>query len=364
MIRNNPVFSRKFVKGMVIYAVVFLTIAAFGLSYFWKFIEAYELSRPKNTVNQYMDQLTAERMCSGSDDLYGQIDQNLQDREQFDRVIRDSLAENLTCAKKGSESTEDRQVYVIRSGQQVVGQFAITAGEEDRFGFRTWRVSDESFDFSHLMEEPADITVAADYRVSANGVLLDSSYITAQEIHYPALEEFYDDFDLPQLVTYTAGSVLGPVRLDVSDANGNAVILGEDTDVNEMLPVCGQEAADAVTDFSKAFIQKWVAFSASTKTSKTYNYYLVKYDLSSDGVLAERLVSALDGFNYAQSKSDTLQEVTVNRITPVLTDSYICDITYTVSTMGRQGTVDTTSNIKLMIVTENGSLKVKTMERY
>ena len=101
MIRNNPVFSRKFVKGMVIYAVVFLTIAAFGLSYFWKFIEAYELSRPKNTVNQYMDQLTAERMCSGSDDLYGQIDQNLQGREQFDRVIRDSLAEDLTCAKKG-----------------------------------------------------------------------------------------------------------------------------------------------------------------------------------------------------------------------------------------------------------------------
>ena len=36
--------------------VVFLALAFLGLTAFWDFIEAYELSRPKNTISQYVQQ--------------------------------------------------------------------------------------------------------------------------------------------------------------------------------------------------------------------------------------------------------------------------------------------------------------------
>ena len=48
----------RFVLGMVIYALVFLLIAGAGLTVFWKYIDAYERSRPKNTMDQYLAELT------------------------------------------------------------------------------------------------------------------------------------------------------------------------------------------------------------------------------------------------------------------------------------------------------------------
>ena len=95
MAKKAKVFSGKFLAGILIYAVVFLVVAGIGLGVFWKFIEAYEISRPKNTLKAYVEQLTAEQMCDASDELYATIDQHVQSREQFDRVIRDSVTEKL-----------------------------------------------------------------------------------------------------------------------------------------------------------------------------------------------------------------------------------------------------------------------------
>ena len=49
-----------FALGMVIYAVIFLAITAAGLYVFWDFIETYERSRIKNTIDQYVAELTLE----------------------------------------------------------------------------------------------------------------------------------------------------------------------------------------------------------------------------------------------------------------------------------------------------------------
>ena len=40
------------------------------------------------------------------------------------------------------------------------------------------------------------------------------------------------------------------------------------------------------------------------------------------------------------------------------------DFTYLVSTVGKKGAVDTTSNMKIIIVTEDGAYRLKSMERY
>lgn len=364
MRKNTKIISGRFILGMVIYALVFLLAVGTGLYFFWDFIEAYELSRPKNTISAYVDQLTPEQMCASSDALYATVDSKLQSRAQFDQVIQDTLGAELTYAKKSSESTEDRQVYVLRSGKTVVGNFTIEAGAEDRYGFRRWQVTDSEFDFSFLMGEGMTVTVPSEYQVTVNGVILDETYQVETGIQYSALEEFYGDYTLPTMVTYAVQNYLGEVEMQVLDASGSPVVITQDMDMNSLLPQCSDSQRSSVQQFAEQFVDLWVKFSGSTNDTKGGNYHRLKAILSSDGVLAERLYSALDGLTFGQSNGAAIKVITINRVVPVAEGMYMCDLTYVVSTAGRQGSVDTTSNMKLILVTESGNLRLKAMERY
>lgn len=364
MNQKTRIFSRKFIVGLLIYLVVFLAIMAVGLGVFWKFIEAYELSRPKNTLKAYVEQLTAEQMADESDELYASIDSNVQSREQFDQVIRYSVTEKITYAKKSSESSENRQVFVLRSGKTPIGQLAIEAGDEEVFGFRIWEVTEASFDFSYLMGEGVSVTVPSDYQVCINGNELDESYITASNIEYTALDGFYGDYELPTMVTYSADNFLGEAVLEVADQNGNPVEITFETDMNALLPTCTAQEATDIEAFVNEFVDLWVKFSGSTKGNAVYNYYQVKKILSSDGVLSERLRSAIDGLAFGQTNGAKIQDVIINRIVPLGDGTHMCDFTYLVSTVGKKGAVDTSSNMKIIIVTEDGAYRLKSMERY
>ena len=54
----------------------------------------------------------------------------------------------------------------------------------------------------------------------------------------------------------------------------------------------------------------------------------------------------------------------INRIVPLGNGTHMCDLTYIVSTVGKKGAVETTSNMKIIIVTEDGAYRLKSMERY
>lgn len=365
MKQRKKVFSGKFVAGIVIYALVFLALVGAGLGVFWKFIEAYELSRPKNTLTAHIEQLTVDQICAGADSLYHSVSNGFQDPKTFRQIIADSLTGELNYAKKSSESTEDRQVYVLRSGKTPIGKFAIVAGEEDTFGFRRWSVKDQSFDFSHLIGEPISITVPSEYTVITDQrVLLDENCITEENIHYTALEEFYGDYSLPTLTTYTADGYFGEMTLQAMDPSGNVVEITPETDMNDLLPQCNASDAENVKAFAEEFVRLWVAFSGSTKGTSTYHYFNIKKVLSSDDVLAQRLYTALDGLSYGQSNGATIDNIKINRTVPLDDGLYMCDLTYLVRTIGKQGAVDTSSNMKLILSTENGALKVKSMQRY
>ena len=355
---------KRFVIGMVIYAVVFLAVVGAGLTYLWNFMDAYEQSRPLNAVKAYVSGVTEEDFFSGSEELFGKLDTNIQSREEACRVILASVTGELNYAKKSSESTEYRQVYVLRSGKQVIGQFAITAGEEDKFGFRKWTVTEKSFDFSYLLGEQISMTVPEEYTVCVNGTVLDESYITASGIEYSALEEFYDDYDLPEMVTYTADHFLGNLSMEALDASGNAVSITEDMDMNSLLPGCDQSIYERITGFSKDFLYHYVVFTSSSSGSISYNYVQVTKYLIPNGDLAKRLATAIDGLQYAQSWGDTIKEITVNRVVDLGGCRYMCDVTYIVETYAKAGLLRTENNVKLILTESEYGLRIANMTRY
>lgn len=353
-----------FLIGMVIYAFVFLAVTAVGLSFFWNFIDAYEQSRPKNTVNTYMEQLTQEDMCVGSRELLSRIDHHIQSEEECFRIIRDSLTEEVTCAKKSSACTETRQVYVLRCGERVIGQFAISTEETDKYGFAQWSVTEESFDFSHLMGEAVSVTVPQEFTVSANGKVLDSSYITESGIPYALLEEFYDDYLMPTMVTYTVDHFLGTVSLEVKDTQGSLVFIGENTDMDAFLNNCTQAEKEQLETLFTGFLEKYVKFTSSARGTVSRNYKELCAYLVPDGALAQRLWSAADGLQWAQSKGDAIASITIHHCVRLDEERYLCDATYLVNTVGMKGTVQTSNNIKAIFVQTDSGLRVETITSY
>ena len=356
--------KKSFFKGMLIYALIYLAVLAAGLTFFWNFIDAYERSRPKNTVDAYVDTLTPAYMCEKDTQTEG-WDENIQSREERDAVIAASLTERITYARKSSESTEERQLYMLRCGSRVIGQLTIRALEPDMFGFTEWVVAEDAFDFSGMMGKQRQITVPENYAVFANGRLLDDGYITEREMEYSALEEFYDSYSLPTMVTYTVSGYYGELDLTAADEAGQPAEVNEEMDRNVFLDNCDREERTQTESFMEDFLESYITFTGGSNRAGKENYIRLRsHFLIPDSDLARRLYSALDGLAFAQSNGDRLMDVAFHLVSRLPEGRYFCDVTYTVSTYGIAGEVRTENNMKVILLeTENG-LRVEAMTRY
>ncbi|MBQ8835110.1 MAG: hypothetical protein IJ001_09350 [Oscillospiraceae bacterium] len=362
MAKKNKTHKHRFLRGMVIYAVVFLLVLAVGLAVFWDFMASYERSRPQNTLDAYVEQLTAEDMVDHAAEFVFGLDNNLQSYEDICRIVGASVTE-LSYAKKTSESTGERQVYVLRCGSREVGQVAITAGEPDKYGVRAWAVTEEKFHFPHLVAPEMTVTIPAEFAVSVNGMPLDASYICEENIPYPALEDFSGQFAMPELVTYRVEGYLGQCDFAVTDPSGQRVTMTENMDWNEAIRICTAEEEGELAELSEEFIEKYVAFTGSKKNVQG-NYSRLAKLMVTGGDLAKRLANAIDGLQYAQSNGDSVVEFQVNQCVTISEERYMCDVTYLLRTIGKKGAVDTVNNMKIVFLQTDKGLKVEAIASY
>ncbi len=352
---------------MVVYAIVFIAAAAIFLNWFWGFIEGYEFSRPKNTVRDYMAQLTDEHICASADELIAGIDHNIQSEEQCRAAVMKVLEQDVTYARKSSECTDTKQVYMLRCGAQVIGSFTITAGEADEYGFTPWTVTQESFDFSFLLGTSVSVTAPENYPVYINGVKLDSSYVTGEEtIPYPVFKEFYKDYELPKFkkLTYEAGPFLGQFEFSVTDTGGQPFTLDENTNLDLFVNNCTTEEIQALDGFLDDFLYYYVQFTGCANDAAYSNYLNLANYIVLGSDFDSRLKSAMDGLQFAQSRGDKIAEVTKHNYIRITEDKYLVDLTYLVDTTGFAGVVQTSNNVKLVIVKTNFGLKTEAVITY
>ena len=351
---------------MFVYTALFLTGAVYGLKYLWNFLGSYEASRPKIAISAYMDNLTQEHICDMAMTVTQQIDSNFQTEEECRQIIMDSMSEGISYAKKSSECTDTRQVYVLRTGTTVIGEFAIEAGVADEFGFTPWMPVSESFDFSFLLwNDTVSVTVPADHIVYVNGIELGSEYIVEENIPYEEVADYYDDYDLPTKVTYEAGNFLGgPLEMTVADAQGNPVVFDENTDWSQYYLNCSEAESTKLNDFVADYVERYVDFTGSNKNTR-YGYFNKLIELivpNSD--LATRLQAAIDGLQFGQSQGDEVVSIVTHLQLRIAEGRYMCDVTYEVDTTGKEGVVRTTTNAKLIIVETESGMKLESMNIY
>ena len=350
--------------GMVIYAVIFLAAAAVGLRVFWDFIGAFEASRPENVIDEYIGQLTAEDIANGAADLMDMVDVSLQTEEECRQVILEAVSGDITCAKKTSASTDTKMVYALRCGSRVIGTVTLGTVSTDKFGFSRWEVEQEEFDLSYLLGGDFSITVPQEFTVTVNGVALGEDFITEDGIHYGALEAFYEDYQLPGMVTYSAGPFLGSVDVVTLNAQNEPVVIDENTDYNSFLDNCSDADRQRLQKFADRFLARYVAFTGSAHKSSENNYAKLLPYVVMGSDLHKRMSMALDGLGWAQSNGDVLISIVYNRFTDIGGGKFICDATYEVDTYGREGVVRTTNYVRFVIVDNPGDPRVEMLTSY
>ncbi len=361
---NTPTMQKKsrFWLILGIFSLAFLVLVAVGLAIFWDFIAAYENSRPQNAVEGYMQGVTAQSISQLPDVLPEGYDAALQPEEDVRQAIAQSMGA-ISYARNTKLSTDDKMVYMVLSGGKAVGSVSMTVTRTDKYGFEYWAVTEEEYDFSHLIGESVSITVPEEYPVYANGQKLDESYITESDIPYASVEAYYADYQLPAMCTYTAGPILGDITLSVTDPEGNPVEITADTDMEQFLKNCPQEEMDAVDAFLQDYVQRYIDFTAATggKEAMYHNYNeLVKLILP-DSMLAIRMKEAMIGLIWITDRSASVTDVSIDRCLRLEEGRWLCDFTYEVDSRDYNGRVQSVSNVQMVLVDVDGQLMAESM---
>ena len=350
---------RLFPLALVIYAVIFLGVTAFGLRSLWDYMDAYECSRPQNAVDAYAQQLTPEYICKACASMIEKV--SIQSKEARQKVVLDALMGEITCAKNASLSTDTTQVYMIMCGKQVIGSMEMQQQGESRFGFTPWVVTKDSFDLSYLLTETFSVTVPSNYPVYFFGTKLTENFITEDHIPYPALKEYYGSYSLPYMVTYTAGPFLGQPELLITDPAGTPVQIDENTDLSVFLNNCSPEEISALDAITDSFVHRYVDFISETKNDTMGNYQRLTQHLVPDGDLANRMYLALGGLNWVSDRNATVTALDIHRYVSIGDGRYFCDLSYEVTNKTNAGESQSVNHIKVIYLKTESGLKAETM---
>ena len=361
--QKSPRF-KKLLIGMGIYAVVFIALVAVGLTFFWDFIASYEKSQLKNIIDTYIAQLDIADMQDDTTNLIASIDSAIQSEEDCMQIITDAVSGGISYARKLSECTDDQTVYMLMSGGKTIGRVILTAQEKDAYGFATWQVTEESFDFSFLLGEATSVTVPQDYSVYANGTKLDDSYIVRRDTPFAMLADYYADYTLPYMVTYEVAPILGDIEITIENPTGNPVTQEEAMDEALVLNNCTEEEIAQLDKFTEDYLASYARFSTNSGGKLQENYRDVLSYIVPGGPLADRMTDALGALEWVRNRTTKLNSVTTHHRIRFPDGQYLFDVTYEVTVKRFDEVFIVTDNVRLILTqTENG-LKVEKMTNY
>ena len=348
-----------FPVALGVYALVFLIALAVGISWLWGYMEDFENSRPDGVLEEYKNSITAQYVADRCGDLALSIDPNVQSEAQCRQILLSVLEGNFSFAKKSKESDENRHVYAIRCGSQIIGTMTMERSGEMAGNFQKWVVTKETFDLSFLPSEPVSITVPEDYRVYSHGNLLSKDYITRDKIPYELMKGLYEDYTLPHMVTYTVGPVLGESALTVTDPEGNTVTIDEKTDMTVFLNNCTEAQIAAGDAHAKAFIQRYVDFMSCTGGNIWGNLDALSAYIVPGGELAQRMLNTIEGLTWITDRGAKISSITVVNRHAMEDGRYFWDVSYVVDTKDFTGSIQTQNRVKLILTEMNGGLKTE-----
>ena len=349
MAKRRKNSSRRFVLGMLVYALTFVVFLAIGLRIFWGYIDSFEKSQPTHAIDSYIESFDSEHIRSLSSGFVAGLDHRLQSEEQAYAIIEDLFSGRLRYSKNSVESTDDHLVFAILSENRMLGTMALDRSGEG--ADTVWKVSNEQFDFSDLISGE-EILAPEEWQITCNGMPLGEEFVVETNIRYPSMEEAYEyGFSLPMLVRYEIGNYIGEAAIGATDADGAEAQLQDDPAAYTLSDRCSADVRARMEDFTRRFLPLYIDFMSNTNHNAYDNYARVHPYLLPGSDLESRFYNAIGGQVYSHSKGDYLHDVVVHGVFEIGTDRYLIDVDYKVDTTGNAGTV--ANDAGMLIVAED-----------
>lgn len=351
--------SGRFLKGLLIYILIFVLLAAVALTVFSRYLKAFEESRVTTALNAHLSACAAGKLTYPWGLALGKLDAGLS-----------AGSDSRTWAQEKIRNATVRELRSVNSDEIVYGLYdesgfcfnSITLRQtgEEHFGFTGWEVADETVNLEPYTTT-VSVTVPETYTVEVGGTVLDRSFITETGIPYEVLQPFRDVLGtLPTLARYSYGPVLGAEALTVRDSAGKEVPEELQTE-DHYLDNCTEADRQRVTDFVNRYLAAYLPYADDLNHAGMAYFYQVYVLIIPGGELEARIRQAQDGFEYGNVMGIDILSVNMDCCSDMGGGRYFTDFSYHIRTTGLNGPTEEDYRMKLLLKEQNGVLLAEAM---
>lgn len=329
-----------FFKFMVVYSVLLIIAVIVLLVWEWgalkdyqtdydtRYAEAKERAEQGNTlcIDEYVKQYTRDFHKQllleniDEDNLY------YTDEQLVEYKLSSLDFDNISYEKNEGNYLENRPVYDIKAGDEVIATVTLTSGSIDEFGFNTWKISGASVDASIEYADTVELTVENGMSVYVGDAAVEEKYITEEST---IVSNIYDRVvelagEEEKLFTYKLSGLINADDIKVLDETGNEILYVEKEGVREYVSRPDEATVEQCTTYADAIVQAYVLYTNRWSTMDQMLAYTVSGSAASSAIKR-----ANDSVVYTR-KPSTIEYTSklVDNIHKVSDELFYCDVVY------------------------------------
>lgn len=232
---DEPPRRSGFARALILYTVVLVVAAVAVMAVLWKYLEAYEFTRPENVMSQFEQMADEQYWETAITSSFAVTPSEFETKSQLeDELCLSLLRDGKMTYVKDEVYTDAAPVYLVSvNGVELCRVYmSPQAGGEAGFGLQYMSINKVELLADFIAPKARSITIAAPVgaTVTVNGIAVSESYLSdaAPDTSYlPELEQNATDL----LCCYEIANIYGTVEIAGTAANGDTLV-AEKSDEN------------------------------------------------------------------------------------------------------------------------------------
>lgn len=232
---DEPPRRSGFARALILYTVVLVVAAVAVMAVLWKYLEAYEFTRPENVMSQFEQMADEQYWETAITSSFAVTPSEFETKSQLeDELCLSLLRDGKMTYVKDKVYTDAAPVYLVSvNGVELCRVYmSPQAGGEAGFGLQYMSINKVELLADFIAPKARSITITAPVgaTVTVNGIAVSESYLSdaAPDTSYlPELEQNATDL----LCCYEIANIYGTVEIAGTAANGDTLV-AEKSDEN------------------------------------------------------------------------------------------------------------------------------------
>lgn len=216
-----------FGKAMLVYCILLILAVAAALAVFWKYLEAYEFTRPERVMAQFEQMADEKYWQTAIDGAFAVTPTEFETKSALvNELCLDLIKTGEMSYVEDAAYTDEEPVYLVSvDGVELCRVYlAPQLGGDAGFGLKYMSVQKVELLAEFISPEPRtlSITAPADATVTVNGIAVSESYLSTEPVdgsYLPELEPNAAEL----LRRYEISGIYGTVEIGASSAEGEAL---------------------------------------------------------------------------------------------------------------------------------------------